>query len=144
MHVQSTVRYPYTRSFARTYNYTLFLGSCSTQGRITCILQNRPQDNLPQFAPRHYCMCKHLLRNEFGLRKGFFSEKTNVRTLTDALGFGRIHAPSGVTRFALRSTVNWAIGASLCYSVAACARVPCEKIMRTVKDNCVCCNSPKN
>lgn len=57
----STVRYPYTRSFARTYNYILFLGSCSTQGRITCISQNRPQDNLPQFAPRHYCMCKHSL-----------------------------------------------------------------------------------
>lgn len=45
------------------------------------------------------------------LTKGFFSEKTNVRTLTDALGFGWIHAPSGVT---LRSIVNWAIGASLC------------------------------
>jgi len=71
----STVRYPYTRSFARTYNYILFLRSCSTQGRITCISQNRPQDNLPQFAPRHYCMCKHSLRNELGLRKDFSLRK---------------------------------------------------------------------
>jgi len=130
----STVRYPYTRSFARTYNYILFLGSCSTQGRITCISQNRPQDNLPQFAPRHYCMCKHSL--SLAYERIFLRENERAHTYR-------------CTRFRLNScsircdtSKHRQLGNRRQFVQVFPAQKWCAQ-SRT-KDNCVCSNSPKN